>query len=386
MSERMLPAFSAQGIDVGNFTMYPGLTVQGIASSNILANDDRKVSTIGLLVRPQVTLRTDAAQYRFSVRGVGDFRRYARQTSENSEEALLAVDGEVLMSPLSRIYAGGSIGSLVLPRYSSDSPANAAKPLEYTQAVGNIGASIETGSFRISGRGDVAALRFRDAPAFDGGTLYTRDRDRERYQGQLRVDYALTPAVSVYVSGTANKIDYLHPFGPEQLDRDSSGFGAFVGSSFDLTDLIRGDVRLGYISQDFSTPGVPNISGLGALGTLLYFPTRLTTVTLRGESSVVDTGVPGSTGVLRQGGSVRVDHELRRYIMASVEAGYFRESYRGLPRQDDLPFLIASGTYLSRSHWNARLSYEFRQRSCECDASVTEFADHRLLAGLTFQY
>ena len=380
VAERMLPAFSAQGVSVGDFDVFPGLSIGGLYTSNIFADNTRRRSDVAVVVRPELTVRTSAGPYQLAAYGRGDVRRYAGHGSENTEEALGGLQGSVAVGALSSITAGASYGSLVEPRYAADSPSNAAKPLEYTALDGFAAATIEGAATRLIVRGDVSRLRFGDTPSLTGGDLFTRDRDRTRYQGLVRLERALSPAVSIYGAATANRIDYRITD-----TRDSKGYGLYLGSNFEVTALLRGDVRVGYIRQIFDLRGVRNISGLGALGTLVFSPNRLWTFTAHGESSVQDSGVPGTNGLLHRGGSVRADNELRRYLIVSLEGGYFEDTYRGLPRRDKLPYADVSATYLSRNHWNARLGYRYLARSCTCTVGVTNFDDHRVSATLTFQ-
>lgn len=384
VADRMLPEFGASGSTIGAFDVYPGLSAGGLYTTNIFANNRNRRDDVALVLRPELTVRTSAGPYRLTAFGRGDIRRYSHYTSENTEEVLGGLQGSVAIGPLSSLTAGVSYGSLIDPRYASDSPVSAAKPLEYEAFNGFAGGTIEGASTRLILRADVARLRFRDTPAVGGGMLLTRDRDRTRYQGLARLERALSPAVSLYGAVTINKIDYRFTDCCVGT-RNSDGFGAYVGSSFEVSSLMRGDVRVGYLRQRFDLGGVRPISGLGALGTLVYSPTRLWTITARGESSVEDSGVPGSGGFLHRGGSLRADNELRRYVIASLEGGYFRDTYRGLPRRDSLPFADASVTYLSRHHWNARLGYRYLARSCTCSTGVTDFDDHRVSATLTFQ-
>lgn len=385
VADRVLPAFSAQALTLGDFDLYPGLSIGGLYTSNVYADNDRRRSDFAVVVRPQLTLRTSSGPYVVSVYGQGDIRRYANHPSEDTEEGLGGVEASVAVGPLSSVTAGLNYGTLIDPRYASDSPIDAARPLQYDQLNGYLGTTIEGASSRVIARADVTQLRFGDTPAIGGGTLFTQDRDRTRYGGLLRLERALSPAVSVYAAGTLNKIDYRYLTGG-YLDRDSWGYGGYVGSSFDVTRLARGDIRLGYIHQSFQLPGVSAISGLGALGTLQVFPTRLWTFTLQGERSVQDSGVPGTAGYVHTGGSIRADNELRRYIIASIEGGYFEDDYRGIDRRDHLPFADVSATYLSRSHWNLRLGYRFLSRHCGCTSGIASFDDHRVSATLTFQY
>jgi hypothetical protein len=385
VAERMLPAFAAQGVSIGNFELFPGLAVGSFATSNVYADNDRRDGDLAVVVRPEATLRTSQGPYRLAVYARGDVRRYLDNRSENTEEGLGGIQGAVMIGALSNVTAGASFGSLVQPRFAADSPVEAGKPLEYTALTGYVGSTIEGAETRIILRVDATQLEFRDTPDRSGGTIFTRDRDRTRLAGLVRVERSISDALSVYAAGTANTIDYRFPFAGG-LQRDSSGYGAYLGANFDVTNLIQGDVRVGYIRQDFDLDSVRPISGLGLLGTLTYFPSGLLTVTARAESSVQDSGVPGTTGVLHRGGSVRGDYELRRYIMTGLEIGYFHDSYRGQNRRDKLPYAEASAVYLSRNHWNARVGYRFLARDSDGENAIRNFDDHRLSATLTFQY
>ena len=382
VTDRMLPAFTAQGTTIGAFDAFAGLSIGGVYTSNLFANNDNRRSDFAAVIRPELTVRTSAGSYQVTAFARGDVRRYARYTSENTEEGLAGVQGRVAVGPLSSLTAGVSYGSFVTPRFAADSPVNAAKPVEYNALNTYVGGTIEGASSRIIVRGDIAHLRYRDTPDIAGGTLFTRDRDRTRYQLLVRAERALSPAVSVYAAGSVNAINYrLAANGT----RDSKGYGVYVGSSFELTHLLRGDVRVGYIRQNFDLSDVRPLSGLGVLGKLVYFPNGLWTITATAESSIQDSGVPGTGGVLHRGGSLRADHELRRYLIWSSEVGYYRDTYRGIERRDRLPYVDAGLTYLSRSHWNARLGYRYLARDCTCAAQVTDFGDHRVSATLTFQ-
>lgn len=384
VADRVIPAFSAQGTTIGAFDVYPGLSIGGLYTANVFANNGNRRSDFAVVVRPEITIRTSSGPYQVAAYGRGDIRRFARYTSENTEEALGGLEGSIAVGALSSVTAGASYGSLINPRFAADSPVNAAKPLEYTAFNAYGGATIEGASTRVILRGDVARLRFGDTPAIGGGTLYTRDRNRTRYQGLVRLERALSPSISVYGAGTGNRIDY-NVTNAGIGTRDSTGFGIYAGSSFEATALLRGDVRVGYIRQNFDLKGVRPLAGLGALGTLVYSPTRLWTITGHVESTIEDSGVPGSGGFLHRGGFLRADNELRRYIILSLQGGYFRDTYRGLDRRDKLPFADAGLTYLSRNHWNARLGYRYLARSCTCTSGVTSFDDHRVSATLTFQ-
>ena len=385
VADRMLPAFSATGTTAGPFVLYPALSIGGMYDNNVYANNRDRHGDVAAVIRPEVTARTSEGPYELSFYARGDVRRYAKYTSENTEEVLGGAEGSVAVGPLSSVTAGVSYGSLIDPRYASDSPIDAAKPLEYRALTGYAGATIEGASTRAIVRGDVERLRFSDTPRTGGGTLFTRDRDRTRYGGLVRLERAISPSLSFYGAVSGNIVDYRLPLAGLG-SRDSKGYGLYLGSSFEATRLVRGDVRLGYVRQSFDLGQFRPISGFGALGTVQVFPNRLWTFTATGESTVEDSGVPGTLGDYHRGASVRADHELRRYLILTLAGEYYRDTYRGTDRRDRLPGAEAALTYLSAHHWNARLGYRYRARHCTCSDGVTSFDDHRLTTALTFQY
>lgn len=385
VAEHVFRAFSATGVKIGNFDLFPGLMVAPEFISNIYANNADRHSAAALLIRPELTIRNRSGPVDAELFGRGAITRVAKFQSENTEEVVGGTRIEAEVGPLATLSAGASYGSRVLPRYASDSPTDAAKPLEYKELLGNLGGQIESGRVRATFRGDYARLSFENAPSTAGGTLLTHDRNREVLSGIARADYAFKPDTSVYVAATANHIEYSLPLQSTAINRDSKGYGVFIGTSFDVTGVLRADARVGYIRQSFDANGAKPISGLGLLGNLVYFPSRLTTVTLRGDRSVRDTGVPGTLGNLHTGGELQVDHELRRYFTATAIAGYATDDYRGTIRKDHSAYAAISALYLSGNHWSAKLGYQYNRRHCSCTLTGAQFDDHRVLFALTLQ-
>jgi hypothetical protein len=70
----------------------------------------------------------------------------------------------------------------------------------------------------------------------------------------------------------------------------------------------------------------------------------------------------------------------------SLQAEYFRDTYRGAPRRDRLPSAEIAATYLSKHHWNARVGYRYLARHSSDNVGIAEFDDSRASATLTFQY
>ena len=110
--------------------------------------------------------------------------------------------------------------------------------------------------------------------------------------------------------------------------------------------MLRGDVGVGWLKQNFDGTAFGDIDGYSLHGKLEWFPTQLTTVTALGERSIEDSGLVGSAGSLRTDASVQVDHELLRNLIVTGVLDSERSKFVGVDRLDKRFTIGASATYL----------------------------------------
>jgi hypothetical protein len=96
-----------------------------------------------------------------------------------------------------------------------------------------------------------------------------------------------------------------------------------------------GEVGMGYFQQDFPHVANQDLGGFALHGTLQWFPTELTTVTLKVNRLVQDSAIQFSSGYVDTGGLFEVDHELRYNVILSGLFSYNNDSYQGLDRTDE---------------------------------------------------
>ena len=69
-------------------------------------------------------------------------------------------------------------------------------------------------------------------------------------------------------------------------------------------------------------------------GSLDYLATPLTTFTLSGSRTVVDSDILGDGAYLSSNYALQVDHELRRNLILTARLGYGLDAYAGVDRTD----------------------------------------------------
>ena len=149
------------------------------------------------------------------------------------------------------------------------------------------------------------------------------------------------------------------------FDRDSEGSSYLVGINTDLSNLIRGELIVGYLQQDYDDPALKDAKGLALEGNIEYFATPLTTVTLGARRRVEETLTTGASSYMATAANVRIDHELRRNILLTAGVGMLNRNFQGMSRDDDLLQADAGARFLlnRRMELGARWRYERQQSS-----------------------
>ncbi|MEG8025666.1 outer membrane beta-barrel protein [Sphingomonas aurantiaca] len=163
----------------------------------------------------------------------------------------------------------------------------------------------------------------------------------------------------------------------------SNGFELLAGVSFEPAALIRGSIGIGYIQQRFRLPFYNDLGGLGFNATVQFFPTQLTTVTIRGNRSVLDSGIPGSGGYLSTQGSIQIDHEWLRQLILSASLGYQDSRFNNLDRTDGRISAKASATYRISRYAGLKFGFERLDQSSNGTDRYRAFKDNRATIGLT---
>lgn len=213
---------------------------------------------------------------------------------------------------------------------SPDLPAAVTnRPVE-TSFGGSAGATQRFNRLSIGLRGSVDRASFGNAELNDGLSFDQGDRDYMQYALRLRTGYELTPGVQPFVAATLDS--RLHD---ERIDhagfaRDSNGVTGQVGSSFELTRLLTGEIAAGYERRRYDDPRLGDLRGPVVDAALLWSPTPLTNVRFKAATTLAETTVIGSTGVVARSVSVEVEHALRRDVTLIGAVSLQRNDYRGV--------------------------------------------------------
>ncbi len=348
--DRPRPEYDPLGTRLGGFNLNAELNL-GVASTDNLfaepsgAEDDDMIYT----VRPWARLASGWSRHALSVEGGAAFKSHADFSSEDADTHFIRGVGRLDVGSSTSVTGVLGFAHEVEPRTDPDSPLT-PDPVEYDRNDMSVAVAHTFNRFRISAEAAQSEYDFEGLQDF-------RDNDETVLRGRLEAE--VTPRLGVVFQATHDERDY-----DNAPVLNSEGQTYMAGVTFNLTDLMRGELTVGQFERDYDALGTTD--GLAVAGELEWYVTRLTTLTFNADRNAEDV-VGGATGLpyveTRYG--ARVDHELLRNVIltASLQAG--QREYDVIDREDEFSYAEIGADYLL----NRRVALEARYRRDEVESS-----------------
>jgi hypothetical protein len=391
---RARPQYDPLGVRMGSFVLFPELTVQEQYESNIFFTDDNEEDDFITRVMPGATLRSDWNNHQLQLETGADLGFYKDNTDEDFQDYFLGASGRVDIKRSTQLRLRTRYRRAHESRESpddADAVAGARVADEPTELdLYSAGASLRHDFGRLNGTvgGSFNRVSFQDPDAISGGSIVEHDRDRNIYEGTLRVGYEIQPTYEAFVLGSYNVRDYDGLETGTGIDRDSEGYGIAVGMEVDFGGIVFGDFFAGYRDQSYDDSNLDDFNGFGGGADITWNVTGLTTITgsLLGDlrETTATQGGDTASGRLVGTAEISVDHELRRNIILGANINASRDDYEGINRTDWIYGAAADATYLINRYLRAGVEYEFRERDGE--SSTDDFTQHVFLIRLGLQY
>ncbi len=386
VTQRPRPGYEALGLRAGGFLIYPKVTADVATEDNIFYESTNEQSDTIYSIRPSLELVSQWSRHQIRASATADTYKYDKFSDQDNTTYALSARGRLDVQRNSYISLGGGFEHLVESRSSPTVQQLASEPVEYDRTSASISGSREVNRLRLSGELNYNDYKFDDTMV--GTTPVDMSyRDEQSTEGQIRVDYAMSPALAVYIVGMANDRKFDRgPINALDVGRDSKGWEAAVGADFEITDLTRGQLQVGYLNQEYDDARVGEASGLAVRSRLEWFPTQLATVTLVAERLIQDTGVIGAAGILTSRASAQLDYELLRNLIVTGRVNWVKDDYNGLDREDTYSGAMVGVNYLITRNVGVFGQYNFQTRSTEGLQRGLEFDANRFQVGLVLQY
>lgn len=381
---RSRPDYDRLGVRAGGFLLYPSIGLSETYDSNIFATQSNTADDFYTTLAPSLSVLSDWSRHAVALNASGQFKWYAKHSSEDVNNANLNAQGRLDIERGSYIAASAAYALQHEDRSSPDSFANIKQPTQYTTSTGYLGYVHDEGRIGLHADASVTSYSYNNNVTFGGQAVNEEDRNHVEYDGSLRVSYEILPQqpyqAFVRVLGNSrqyNSVDLNQlALTGHTARRNSNGFEVDAGTAIELTRILTGDIYVGYIEQDYQSPLFQSTSGVGFGGDLLWSITDIDTIKGALSRTVVETDIANTSSAQETNLSLSAEHELRRNIVLVGALGYIHDDYQGITRSDDTYAGSVGARYFLNRVWRATADVTYSHR-----ASNVSGVDYSRLTG-----
>lgn len=367
--QRSQPEYDPLPVHLGGTELFARLSGETYATDNELADNANKNADLRLSAAASVLDRYEWGANRVSVDARAGLRRFVDNGNDNNG-FYGGGFGAVLNagSPGRTVQFGASRSHDVLSRLWTESALTSTSQIKVDDTRAYVGGTVGDGALRLWLLGSYRGLRYSQPGAVSATDEF---RDRDSYEGQAQLEYAVSGNLYGYAHLTADKRDFKLS-GPSG-NRNSTGLEASVGVNAETAALLRFDARVGYVSRRFDNPVYKDISGLTYAVETFWYPDELVTISARARRDVRDSSRIGVGAFVSDNAEVGADVEYRRNLIFSAKAGIGYDRYRGF----DLAYKRLSSSlgalYRVSRNWQLQATASYDRRNSSGSVASRDF-------------
>jgi hypothetical protein len=262
------------------------------------------------------------------------------------------VDGRLDVSRDTRLTGQGRLFVSTDNPGSPNVQAGLARYPIYTTVGSTLGVDQSFNRLQVSAGATVDRTDYTNSKLTDGTSSTNDDRNLSQYGGVGRVSYDLRPGLKPFVEVQGDSRVHDLRLDRAGFARDSAGGYVKGGTSFEFSRLLTGEIGVGYAARDYADPRLNRLEGLLVSSSLVWTATPLTTAKFYSDTTITETTLPGTSGVLTHIYTVEVDHDFRRWLTAIGKFTWGELDYQGNPRRDKIYTLSGEAIYkMNRNVW-----------------------------------
>ena len=382
VGERLLPEYSPIGIKSGGFTYYPRIPVSAEFNDNIFYTNTNKTNDTILTIAPELGIKSNWSRHALGLIARVGYDKYIDNDNESAGFYNLAGNARIDTYGFSNLFGGFELQGGSEPRGEELYLSSAAERVQFSYGGVNFGYKYEYNRLRATVGYKYNTYNYDDVKSVNGGTIDQDYRDRSEQSVEFKGEYAYSPSVAFFVSAAPVKIKYDN----SNINRDSDGYDVNVGSNFDISELSRGEIKLGGFSRNYDNPLFKKASGFSLDSKFEYFPTRLTTITLTGNSGLRESAELNSSGYKYTSFGIRLDHELMRNVLLYGNIGTSSSDYSDIDRTDDRFNVGVGAVYKLNQNISIVSSYNNLTLNSSGINAVREYKDNSFKVGISYAF
>lgn len=384
--QRPHEGYEALGLRLGSLKILPKLSVGAEHSDNIFASSINAVGDLIWRIQPEISASSDWSRHQLAAFARAIANRYQDNKDEDTTDWAVGASGRLDVSRATQVNGQLNLSKGTEPRSSPNAQVlpPGAEPVQFETIAFGAQGRHEFNRLLATGRYDTQKFEYENSRTVSGEPIDQSYRDRTITTVGGRLDYALSPATAVFVDIAANTHDAKATATSSAIDRDSKGQQAQVGVNFEIAALMRGDIGVGYMRQEFDAATQKDLEGFSTTAQLAWAPTQLSTITLTAGRTIEDSAVADAVAYISTNLRARVDHELLRNVILTAQAGYGKDDYTGVVREDRRTSAGFGASYMMNRVLSVSANYSYMEQETRKGVG-SNFKENRVGVTLTVQ-
>ncbi|WP_240007235.1 outer membrane beta-barrel protein [Pseudaquidulcibacter saccharophilus] len=382
VSNRVPNEYAPLGIKMGGFTAFPQIAVNAAYNDNIYYLNSNKTSDSIITIKPEIRISSDWGRHSLSFLGNYGYSEYTSNSSNSFSDFKAQANGK--LDIIGFDYLSGQLGysGYGEPRGETYSVTDAAETIDVRRFNSQLSYNKEFNRLRTVFTINNDKYSFSNVKSFQGTIIDQSYRDRSEISGSIRAEYASSPSLSFFVSYEPRKISYDNNVN----NLDSTSNAVYLGTSFDITDLITGEIKVGKQDQNYDNPLYGTRSSSPYSGKASWYPTRRTSVTVDFSQSTEESTVAALPGYKYTNYGIKVDYELFRNSIISVGFSNSAGDYSLIDRNDNRNSVSLDAIYRINRNYVAKFMYKYSKLDSKGANSVADYTSNVIGLGLVYAY
>lgn len=350
-------------------------------TSNVLAAPSNETSDTVYGGSGKVTLSTESDAGSFSVHGGFDLTRHADAEDENADDYAFGAEGSLKFEG-GDLFAGADHALTTEDRRKVTARRDTRSRTESTTDSFDAGFNARLGGVGLMARADYVTNDFEDARHRVTNAVVDQDfRDRGTWTETVRVTGSPDADVSMFAEVVFTQVDYdLKP--PASIhNRDSEGYTASVGATFDITDRLSGEVSVGWAGRSFDEPAFDDASAVVVDADLTWTVTGDTTITLAAARGFEETTAALSPIFVATAVGASITHNYSPDFKVKAYIGQEWDDHENRDRKDTTGAAGVSAAWLVSANAELTAAYDFSTQDSDGVHAIPGYDDGRWTVG-----
>jgi hypothetical protein len=385
--------YAPLGIRAGAFDFFPAVELLAGYNTNPEQSQPAKGAAF-YTISPELRAQSNWSRHELKVDLRGSYTGYHPDDTPSLSRPFFTgrVDGRIDVTHDTQIDLNTRTLISTDNPNSPNLPADLATLPLFATFGGGAGVRQRFNRFELSLRGDAQRTVYQNSELTNGQSVSNADRNYNQYGGVLRGSYELTPGMKPFLEVEADTRVHDLYTDSSGYHRDSNGGYGMVGTTFELTRLLTGDIAAGYLQRDYVDPRLGSVGGPIGSGSLLWNADALNTVKLTVASTISETTIPGVPGELSRDIGLQFDHAFRRWLIGTVKTGFGTDLYpnaitepsgQTTDRLDKRYYVAVGATY--KLNPMVQVKGEIQQNWLQSNAAGADYSSTTFTLGVRLQ-